>query len=235
MKQENVKKRFGLVIKNWRGKSGISQEELAWRAGLHRSYVADVERGVRNLSLESIEKLANALKVSFSTLFEPLGDFPEALWLSESTSDRNELVDILLIEDNPNDVELTLEAFRKAKIKNRVHVATDGALALAYLFGPGTSPRTKTHNRPKIILLDLDLPKISGTKLLQVIKTDKRTRTIPVIVLTASRHDRDMMESRRLGADAYIVKPVNFHSFGEATPQLSLHWGLFKPFSVVEP
>src|SRR6476619_4188234 len=126
MSYEDVKKRFGLVIKTWRGKSGISSEELAWRAGLLRSYVADIERGARNASLQTIEKLARALNVSFSTLFQPFGDFPVA----GGSSRADDRVDILLVEDDPDDAELTLMAFRDANVKNPIHVVRDGAGAL---------------------------------------------------------------------------------------------------------
>jgi CheY-like chemotaxis protein len=220
-----MKKQFGLAIKNWRAKSAISQEELAWRAGLHRSYVADIERGVRNPSLQSIEKLAKALKVSLSSLFQPLGDISTAVVAS---AEGEEIVDILLVEDNPNDVELTLLAFQKANVKNRIRVAFDGAQALEYLLGAGRRPQEKFRNRPQLILLDLNLPKVNGLEVLRRIRADKYTRTIPVIVLTASQKSQEMLESKRLGVEFYIVKPVNFHRFCEVTPQLSCYWRLFR-------
>jgi two-component system, response regulator len=221
----DVKKQFGLAIKNWRAKSDISQEELAWRAGLHRSYVADIERGVRNASLQSIEKLAKALKVSLSALFRPLGDQPNA---GGASTEGDEPVDILLVEDDRNDVELTLRAFQEARVKNRIHVVSDGAKALEYLFGAGYPARRRSQNRPQLILLDLKLPKVDGMEVLRRIKGDTRTRTIPVIILTASQKSQEILESKRLGAEFYIVKPVDFHRFCDLTPRLSCYWRLFR-------
>jgi len=221
----DVKKRFGLAIKNWRAKSDISQEELAWRAGLHRSYVADIERGVRNASLQSIEKLANALKVSLSVLFQPLGDLPNAVGASP---EGDEPVDILLVEDDRNDVELTLLAFQQANVKNRIHVVSDGAQALEYLFGASDRGRKRSENRPQLILLDLKLPKVDGMEVLRRIKSDVRTRAISVIILTSSQKSREILESKRLGAEFYIVKPVDFHRFCAVTPRLSCYWRLFR-------
>ncbi|MEY2428940.1 MAG: hypothetical protein QOJ40_1825 [Verrucomicrobiota bacterium] len=226
MLNKDVKKRFGLAVKNWRGRSGISQEELAWRAGLHRSYVADIERGARNASLQSIEKLARALKVSLSLLFQPMGDFPATV--NEAFApDTDAPVDILLVEDDPSDVELTLEAFKEARFSNRVQVAKDGDEALDFIFCRGAYSRRKIANRPQVILLDLKLPKVDGLEVLRAIKADERTRTIRTVVLSDSRKDEDIQEALRLGAEAYIVKPVDFHRFSEIVPQLDCKLTLF--------
>jgi len=218
----DVKKRFGLVIKRWRRKSGISQEELAWRAGLHRSYVADIERGARNASLQSIEKLARALEVSFSTLFHPFGDFP-----APDGSMPDDRVDILLVEDNPEDIDLTLSAFREANVKNHIHVARDGTEALEHLFGTDHSVEEPLKSRPQLILLDLNLPKVGGTEVLRRIKKDERSRTIPVIILTGSQRSQELLECKRLGAEIYLAKPVDIHQFCEVLPRLSCYWALF--------
>ena len=225
MLDADVKKRFGLAIKNWRAKSDISQEELAWRAGLHRSYVADIERGVRNASLQSIEKLAKAFEVSLSALFRPLGDQSSSVGASPVGEGP---VDILLVEDDRNDVELTLQAFQKANVKNRIHAVSDGAKALEYLFGAGDRDRKRSPHHPELILLDLKLPKVGGMEVLRRIKSDARTRAIPVIVLTGSQRSQEILESKRLGAEFYIVKPVDFHRFCELTPRLSCYWRLFR-------
>jgi CheY-like chemotaxis protein/DNA-binding XRE family transcriptional regulator len=222
----DVKKGFGLTIKKWRGRSGISQEELAKRAGLHRSYVADIERGARNASLQSIEKLAKALELSLSTLFEPLDDSPARGGVGASVAESNSLVDILLVEDDRRDVELTLAAFRQARLANRVQVARDGAEALDYVFGRASHPGGKTARRPQIILLDLGLPKVHGLEVLRATKADSRTRKTRVVVLTVSRKDEHIATALRLGADAYLVKPIDFHQFTEITPKLQFAWSL---------
>ena len=219
-------------MRAWRSQRGISQEELAGRAGLHRTYVSDIERGARNVSLESIEKLARALDISVASLFSN-GHAPaaEKSWMAASGSSDG-LVDILFVEDNPDDVQLTLHALKAANISNRIHVVRDGAEALDFLFGTGNYARREAPPRPQVILLDLQLPRVDGLQVLRRIKADPRTRSIPVVVLTASQHDRDITASKRLGAEAYIVKPVDFQNLSEVTPQLSLQWALLKPAGV---
>lgn len=133
-------------------------------------------------------------------------------------------VEILLVEDNPNDVELTLHAFKKYKLANRIHVVRDGAEALDYLFATGSYADRNINHRPKVILLDLKLPKVDGLEVLKRIKTDERTKTIPVVVLTSSREERDIVESYKLGVNSYIRKPVDFDRFTEAVRTLGLYW-----------
>jgi CheY-like chemotaxis protein len=210
---------LGLAIKTERCALGISQEQLAERAGLHRTYVSDVERGARNPSIASIEKLAHALELSISALFQRAGDGGKS----------SEFVEILLVEDDPRDVELTKLAFEKAGITNPLHVARDGAEALDFLFATGAYQHRNYAELPQIILLDLNLPKKSGLEVLRRIKTDKLTKDIAVIVLTVSTRDRDMAECRRLGVETYIIKPVGFQKFSEVTPALNLAWTLVKP------
>jgi len=229
MLQADVKKRFGLAIKNWRAKSDISQEELAWRAGLHRSYVADIERGFRNASLQSIEKLASAFQVSLSTLFTLVGDLSEGSGKAGAASECAQLVDVLLIEDNPRQTALTLETFRRAGVKNRIDVVPHGAAALEYLFDDATAEtRRRPQTRPQLILLDLSLPKSGAMQVLRRIKRDERTQQIPVVVLAAAGDDALIDESRRLGADMHLRKPVDFRRFFEATLRLNWRWALFK-------
>ena len=219
MATADLKALLGAAIKAERSALGISQEELAYRADLHRTYISDLERGARNPSIQSIEKLASALEISVSMLFEQAG----------SGSQAKELVEILLVEDNPRDVELTLRGFEKAKITNPVHVVRDGVEALDFLFATGPYTHRRDACSPQIILLDLNLPKKSGIDVLQRIKANETTRDIPVIVLTTSNRDRDVAECRRLGADHYIVKPVGFQNLSEVTARLSLVWTLVKP------
>lgn len=133
-------------------------------------------------------------------------------------------VEILYVEDNPNDIELTLHAFQKNNIVNQIHVVRDGAEALDYLFGTGAYLARDLNARPKVILLDLKLPKVDGLDVLRRIKTDARTKTLPVVVLTSSREERDIVESYNLGVNSYIIKPVDFEQFTVAISQLGLYW-----------
>jgi two-component system response regulator len=214
---DELKFLLGNAIKEQRNALGISQEELAARAGLHRTYVSEVERGERNPSIASIEKLAHALEVSFTSLFERAGQ----------RSGSREAIEILLVEDNPIDVELTKSAFKKAQITNSLNVVNDGEEALDFVFARGSyASRVRP---PQLILLDLNLPEKSGLEVLREIKADARTRNIPVIILTISERDADINECRRLGAETYIVKPVSFQNFSKVTSFLSLSWTLVEP------
>ena len=131
---------------------------------------------------------------------------------------------ILLVEDNPDDETLTLRAFRKGNILNEVIVARDGAEALDYLFGTGQHTGRDTSVLPQVVLLDLKLPKVDGLEVLRRIRADERTRLLPVVVLTSSNEESDIVESYSLGANSYIRKPVDFDQFGEAVHQLGLYW-----------
>jgi CheY-like chemotaxis protein len=132
-------------------------------------------------------------------------------------------VEILLVEDNPADVELTLIALRKSKLANTIQVARDGAEALDFLFGRG--PRAACGScAPKVVLLDLKLPKVDGLEVLKAIRNDERTELIPVVVLTSSKEQRDIVESYKLGVNSYIQKPVDFDRFQETIRQLGLYW-----------
>jgi CheY-like chemotaxis protein/DNA-binding XRE family transcriptional regulator len=217
---------LGSAVKKQRSALGLSQEELAFRAGLHRTYVSEVERGERNPSIASIEKLAQALKVSISSLLERADQQSGS---REVADDSREVVEILLVEDNPIDVELTKHAFKKAQITNPLHVVSDGEAALDFVFARGAHADRFKARPPQLILLDLNLPKKSGLEVLREIKGDQRTQNIPVIILTISEEDRDISECRRLGAETYIVKPVNFQNFTKVTPFLSLSWVLVEP------
>jgi len=131
---------------------------------------------------------------------------------------------ILLVEDNPDDEALTLRALTQNKIVNEVVVAHDGAEALDYLFATGAYAGRDLTAMPQLILLDLKLPKIDGLEVLQLLRADPRTRLLPVVILTSSREDRDVVESYRHCANSYIRKPVDFAQFIEAVRQLGLYW-----------
>jgi len=133
-------------------------------------------------------------------------------------------VELLLVEDNPQDLELALRALRKANLANCIHVVRDGAAALDFVFCEGQYAARRAADMPKVILLDLKLPKIDGLDVLKRIKGDPRTKTIPVVVLTSSNQQSDVVASYQLGVNAYIVKPVNFERFSEAVRDLGLFW-----------
>jgi CheY-like chemotaxis protein len=134
-------------------------------------------------------------------------------------------VEILLVEDNPNDVELTLRAFRKQNLTNNVHVVRDGAEALDFMFSTGAYA-TRSGHHPKVVLLDLKLPKVDGIEVLRRIKADARTKNIPVVMLTSSQEERDVLESYKLGVNSYIVKPVDFSNFVHAVSELGMYWSV---------
>lgn len=221
-----IEKRLGMSVKSWRSRLEISQDELARRSGFNRSYISDVERGSRNVSLKGIEKLADALGISVVTLFAAMDS------KSPSTPLRtDEMVDILLVEDDENDMLLTMEVLKKANLTNRIFVVRDGAAALDFLFCKGEFAYRRANDNPQVILLDLNMPKIHGLEVLRRVKADTRTRSIPVVVLTSSNQDIVITTCKRLGAETFIAKPVSFKNFSAMTLKLSLQWALVKPAS----
>src|SRR5579884_293497 len=135
-----------------------------------------------------------------------------------------ETAEILLVEDNPNDVELTLRALRKQNLDNKVFVVRDGAEALEFIFASGAYASRKVEAKPKVVFLDLKLPKVDGIEVLRRVKADERTRAIPVVMLTSSQEERDVLETYRLGVNSYIVKPVDFSNFVHAVGELGVYW-----------
>ena len=133
-------------------------------------------------------------------------------------------IEILLVEDNPRDVEMTLRALKKHNMANKVHVVTDGAEAMDFIFARGVYAHREKNQVPKVVFLDLKLPKVSGLEVLRAIKGDERTRSIPVVVLTSSQEEKDMVESYLLGVNSYVVKPLDFDNFVEAIGQIGLYW-----------
>ena len=136
------------------------------------------------------------------------------------------IVEILLVEDSPEDTALTLRALKKANLANHIHTVRDGAEAVEFIFCEGQNVGRRFEDGPKVILLDLKLPKVDGLEVLRRIKSDPRTRVIPVVVLTSSKEQNDVVESYHLGVNSYIVKPVNFERFVAAVQQLGLYWVL---------
>ena len=131
---------------------------------------------------------------------------------------------ILLVEDNPDDIELTLRAFKKNNIANNVVVARDGVEALDYLFGNGAYAGRDTSDTPRIILLDLKMPKLDGLQVLERLRADERTRLVPVVILTSSKEEQDLVSGYASGANSYVRKPVDFNHFVEAVHQIGLYW-----------
>lgn len=134
------------------------------------------------------------------------------------------VVEILLVEDNPHDAEMAIRALKKHNLANNLVHVTDGEEALDFIFTRGAYTERNMENGPKIILLDLKLPKVDGLEVLKVVKSDPRTKIIPIIALTSSSEDKDIIESYRLGVNSYIVKPVDFDKFVEAIRDLGYYW-----------
>ena len=136
-------------------------------------------------------------------------------------------IEVILVEDNPADVEMTLAALKERNLGNKVLVLRDGAEALAYILNNvDCRPGQSDVHRPKVILLDLKLPKIDGLEVLKRIRSDERTKSVPVVILTSSNEERDRIEGYRLGANSYVVKPVEFDSFAKAVTELGCYWVL---------
>jgi two-component system response regulator len=138
--------------------------------------------------------------------------------------DQTQPVDVLLVEDNPHDRELTIRALKQYNIANHLVAVEDGAEALDLIFGRGKYAGRPITNVPRVVLLDLKLPKVDGLEVLRVLKQDERTRSIPVVIVTSSREDPDIQKAYALGANSYVVKPVDFDDFAEAVSKLGLYW-----------
>ena len=223
----DLKKRFGAELKRRRMESGMSQEKLAELADLHRTYISAVESGKRNLTLVSIERLAQALGASVASFFAAVEGVPEQTFRGETfVEDAPSNGAILLVEDDPKDVEFTLAAFKTAKLANSVQVTADGETALEMLDGRENRRKATEQALPQLVLLDLHLPGMHGLEVLRRIKSDRRLKAVPVVVLSGSQNDGDIHEAMRLGANAYLIKPLDFHRFAEVTPKLRFRWAL---------
>ncbi len=144
-------------------------------------------------------------------------------------------LEILLVEDNPNDAELAIRALKKHNLANNLIHVTDGQAALDYLLGTGIHHGRDVHQHPKVVLLDLKLPKLDGIEVLRQVRADERTKLVPIVIMTTSREDRDVVESYKLGANSYIVKPVDFENFSEAVSNLGLYWLLLNEPPILTP
>lgn len=133
-------------------------------------------------------------------------------------------VDILLVEDNPHDAELTIRELRKNNLSNNLFHVTDGEEALEFIFATGRYANSSEVHRPKMVLMDIQMPKVNGIEVLKRIKEDERTKTLPVVMLTSSKEDPDIRRCYELGANSYIVKPVNFESFAQSIKNLGFYW-----------
>ncbi|HEY8784420.1 MAG TPA: response regulator [Mucilaginibacter sp.] len=134
------------------------------------------------------------------------------------------IVEILLVEDNPHDAELTIRSLKKVNLSNRLIHVKDGAEALDFIFAKGAFANRQIENKPKVILLDLKMPKVDGIEVLRQIKSNDMTKRIPVVVMTSSKEEQDVVTSYNLGVNSYVVKPVDFESFAKAVSELGLYW-----------
>ena len=141
-------------------------------------------------------------------------------------NNSNDEVEILLIEDSMQDAELTIRSLRKNNVSNKIVHLKDGAIALQFIFGTGEYEGRDINKKPKVILLDLKMPKVNGLEVLEKIKTDPRTQAIPIVILTSSKEDPDIKKCYELGANSYIVKPVDFEGFHKVVSELGLYWVL---------
>ena len=144
-------------------------------------------------------------------------------------------MEILLVEDNASDAELTITALKSRNLANKLIHVSDGEEALDFLFGTGRYAGRNSSKLPKVVLLDLKLPKVDGIEVLRRVRSEESTKLLPIVVLTSSREDRDLLETYKLGVNSYIVKPVDFENFSEAVASLGLYWVLLNEVPVSKP
>lgn len=144
---------------------------------------------------------------------------------------NDERVEILLVEDNPHDAEMTIRALKKSNLANRLIHVKDGAEALDFIFSKGAFSDRSTDNKPKVILLDIKMPKVDGIEVLRQIKSNEHTKTIPVVIMTSSKEEQDIITSYNLGVNSYVVKPVDFEGFAKAVSELGFYWLITNQFT----
>jgi CheY-like chemotaxis protein/DNA-binding XRE family transcriptional regulator len=181
----NLQARIGAVVRVCRHNLGITQEELAWRAEMHRTYIADIERGARNVTLRSIANVSRALEITIENLFAHVTAPHGAAALFGAKPPLNGAREILLVEHDSAAAATTAEAFKRAKLSNPLRIVRDGETGLDYLFGTGQYLKKKPV-LPQLILLVLDLPRMSGSEFMRRTRRDERTRHIPIVLLTKS-------------------------------------------------
>lgn len=215
---------FGLVVKDLRRKKQLSQEELANRCGLHRTYITDIEHGTRNVSLKNISKIAHAVEESLHDLFARVErNSQQGVHLIGQTLQQDTInrppIEILLVEDDQTFIDQIWHELNKGKIGNKVHVVRNGEEALEFLFSV-QSDENKLSSITRAIFLDLDLPTISGFEVLERIRKDKSTKDIPVVVLISSASGVDKDRCKKLGVEEYLTKPLNIDSLTVAMRRL---------------
>jgi len=136
----------------------------------------------------------------------------------------NDKIDVLLVEDNPHDAEMTIRALAKVNLANKLHHVKDGAAALDFIFARGEYAGRDIENKPKIVLLDIKMPKVDGIEVLKQIKADELTKAVPVVIMTSSKEEQDIITSYNLGVNSYVVKPVDFAGFAKAVSELGFYW-----------
>ena len=228
MEKMGLKKMFGAEVKRRRTHLGISQEALAERASLHRTYISDIEAGKRNPSLGSIQRLATALGAPISAVFCATEDLSASAPSLGPPGIDDRVVNILLIDADPKASQLTTAIFKKFNLTNCLKVIHRGAEALDFIFCRGAYARRRIKIQPQVVLLDLELSDLTALEVLRQMKGDPRTRMIPVVVLTPVRKDPRCREAARLGAEDCILKPLDFQSFSQIMPKLSFAWTLHK-------
>lgn len=213
--REPILQQYGTVVREIRRERHISQEELAHLSGLHRTYITDIERGARNVSLRNIIRIAGALNI-------PLSDFFGRFEAKLRTDGRlHGPVEILLVEDDESFIELIQHTLQQLNITNTFHVVRDGAEALRLLLPEAAEQRPSA---PSVVLLDLTLPLISGMEVLQQLRKDPRTQALPVVVLTNSANESDRLQCRRLGVEEYLTKPIDVEAFSAVMKRLGFQF-----------
>ena len=226
--EAEVRKAFGRAVRAWRNELDLSQEELAGRAELHRTYVADVERGARNLSLVSMTKLARALRVPISELFRMMEEResrPHDTWAGGSW---RHLPRILLIGPDRDEIEQIVIAFSHAQVVNPVDSVYDAAGAANYLFRATRSKHRHPPPVPVLILLDLSVPDPSASHLLRQIGSNARTKSTPTLVVSSSESNPQIAQSCRLGAAGHLVKPIDGHQLRQFARESKLRLALLE-------